>query len=96
MKKTIQFALLLTFAAALISGCISDQKKYPEPSATFMPKRAYAVPNDKLWQAILDALDKNRIAVVNSDKSSGIIQTDYVTGQEKLIILINTVENNPL
>lgn len=39
--------------------------------------------------AILDALDKNRIAALTADKSSGIIQTDWIAGPSKVIITMN-------
>ena len=79
MKKNILFPLLLALLMAL-TGCVSDNGKFPEPTANFMPKRIYAVQYDKLWQATLNALDKNQIAVVSTDKSDGIVQTDYIAG----------------
>src|SRR5215469_16214666 len=64
----------------LTAGCVTDNGKFPTPAADFTPKRTYAVSHDKLWQATLDALDNNHIAVMNSDKADGRIQTDYVSG----------------
>src|ERR1700733_5072627 len=84
--KIIPFALFLTLAMTL-TGCVTDNGKFPEPTANFMPKRTYAVQYDKLWQATLDALDKSQIAVVSTDKSDGIIQTDYIAGPGTLIML---------
>ena len=52
-----------------------------------MPKRTYAVQYEKIWQATLDALDKNNIAVISTDKSDGIIQTDYIAGPAKPMIV---------
>jgi uncharacterized lipoprotein len=86
MKKTILFPLLLAFVVTLI-GCVTDHGKFPEPTANFMPKRIYTVQYDKLWQVTLDALDKNNITVVSTDKSSGIIQTDYIAGPAKPLIV---------
>jgi uncharacterized lipoprotein len=83
MKRTL---LIFTSAVALLSGCVTDNVKFPTPTANFMPKRVYSVPHDKVWQAVLDALDKNNIAVVESDKSSGIIQTDYIAGPSGVMI----------
>jgi hypothetical protein len=78
MKRTL---LALACAAAVVAGgCVTDNGKFPTADASFAPKRAYAMSHDKLWQATLDALDKNRIAVVSSDKPDGIIQTDYLAG----------------
>jgi NlpB/DapX lipoprotein len=92
MKKTL---IIFLCATALLgaSGCVSGNGKLPTPSANFTPKRTYAVSHNKLWQAILDALDQNHIPVVSDDKSSGIIQTDYVAGPEQLMILINTAQS---
>ena len=91
MKSIILLSLFLTLTIAF-TGCVTDNGKYPAPTANFTPKRTYAVSYDKLWQATLDALDKNNIAVVSTDKSDGIIQTDYVTGPDTLVVL--TVQNN--
>ena len=88
MKKTIQFALLLTFAMALISGCVSDNGKLPEPTASFTPKYTYAIAYDKLWSGILEALDKNRITTVSVDRASGVISTDYVAGPGTFMVIM--------
>ena len=69
-------------------GCVSDNGKFPAPSANFTPKRTYAVPYDKLWQAVLDALDKNRITTVSVDKASGIISTDYLAGPGQFMVVM--------
>jgi hypothetical protein len=86
MKKITQSALLLTFALAVFSGCIKDNGKFPQPTANFTPKRTYAVAYDKLWNGILDALDKNRITTVSVDKASGVIQTDYLAGPGEFMV----------
>jgi hypothetical protein len=84
--KTIQKLCISIFLAALVGGCIAtDSKTLPQPSPGFTPKKTYAVSQDKLWTDILDALDKNRVTVVSSDKGSGVIQTDYVGGPSRLI-----------
>jgi hypothetical protein len=67
---------------------ITDNGKFPTPAADFVPKRTYAISHDKLWQATLDALDNNRIAVVTSDKTDGRIQTDYVAGPGEVNIAL--------
>ena len=87
MKQTL---IALTCAALLLiaGGCVSDNGTYPAPTANFTPKRVYAVQYDKLWQATLDALDKNRITVISTDKSSGIIQTDYITGPGTFMVVM--------
>jgi uncharacterized lipoprotein len=83
MKRTL---LIFTCAVAILAGCVTDNVKFPTPTANFAPKRIYSIPHDKLWQAVLDALDKNNIAVTSSDKSSGIIQTDYIAGPSQVMI----------
>lgn len=79
MNRSFLFTLLLSLGVTL-TGCVTDNGKFPEPTANFTPKRTYAIQYDKLWKATLDALDKNNIAVVSTDKSDGIIQTDYIAG----------------
>ena len=87
----------IAFACAVLlfatGGCITDNGAFPTPSANFTPKRAYAIPYDKLWQTTLDALDKNRITVVSTDKASGIIQTDYIAGPGQLMLALNVAQS---
>jgi hypothetical protein len=75
-------------AALLLSGCVTDNTKFPTPTANFVPKKEYSVSHDKLWQSTLDALDDNRIAVVSTDKADGIIQTDYIAGPGEVNIAL--------
>jgi hypothetical protein len=72
---------------ALLAGCATPagKTKYPEPTAGFAPKVTYALPVDKLWDATLSALERNRITVASTDKASGTLQTDYSAGQSYLI-----------
>lgn len=88
MKQTV---LLFTCAAVLLfaGGCVTANGNFPAPTAGFTPQYTYNVPRERLWQAILDACDKNQIAVVSADKSSGIIETDWIAGPEKLIITMS-------
>ena len=90
MKQTL---IAFTCAALLLTvgGCVSANGTYPAPTANFTPKRVYAVPYDKLWQTTLDALDKNRITVVSTDKLSGIIQTDYIAGPGAFMVVITEI-----
>jgi hypothetical protein len=71
---------------ALFAGCISDNGKLPQPTVGFTPKHTYAVPYDKLWSGVLDALDKNRITTISVDKASGVISTDYIAGPENFLV----------
>ncbi|HEX3625915.1 MAG TPA: hypothetical protein VH280_10875 [Verrucomicrobiae bacterium] len=90
MKLTlIPFVCAVMLIAA--TGCVTDNGKFPTPDANFTPKRAYVVSHDKLWQATLDTLDKNRIAVVNSDKADGIIQTDYLAGPGEFMVFATQI-----
>ena len=84
--KSIFFTF--TCAAMLLAGCVTDNTKFPTPTANFAPKKEYAVSHDKLWQATLDALDNNRIAVISTDKADGIIQTDYIAGPGEVTIAL--------
>lgn len=88
MKNSIQLAFLLAFAASLMSGCFTDNGKLPEPTTGFAPKQSYNIPYDKLWNGILDSLDKNRIATVSVDKASGVISTDYIAGPGKFMVIM--------
>jgi hypothetical protein len=84
MKKT-----LLIFGSVLLlitGGCVTDNGKLPTPSADFTPKRTYQISYDKLWQTILDTLDKNTIITVSTDKSGGVIVTDYIAGPGSLLL----------
>jgi hypothetical protein len=87
MKKTIPFALLLVLALTMLTGCFTDNGSFPQPTANFTPKQTYAIPFDKLWSGILDALDKNRITTIGVDKSSGVIQTDYIAGPGRFMVV---------
>lgn len=69
--------LALSFALA---GCITGGK-YPQASTPgYEPRVIYDASFDKVWKAVNDALDSNRIAVVSTDQAAGRMQTDYVTG----------------
>ena len=86
--KRIFIPLVCAAALFFTAGCITDNGKFPMSSPNFVPKRTYVVSHDKLWQATLDALDANRISVVNSDKADGRIQTDYIAGPGELNIAL--------
>ena len=45
MKSII---LAFAYAAVLLSGCVTDNTKFPTPTANFVPKKEYAVLHDKL------------------------------------------------
>jgi hypothetical protein len=81
--------MIFGFAALLLiaGGCATtDNGKLPAPTVDFTPKRTYQVPYDKLWQTILDTLDKNTIITISTDKAAGVIVTDYVAGPSSLLM----------
>ena len=81
--------LVLLACAGLVfadNGCVTDNTKFPTPTASFSPKLTYAVGHDKLWQAALNALENNHIAVLSADKADGIIRTDYISGPSEVMI----------
>jgi hypothetical protein len=86
--KSIFTPLICAAVLLLAEGCVTDNGKFPTPDSNFTPKRTYSVSHDKLWQATLDALDDNRITVVNSDKVDGRIQTDYIAGPGEVNIAL--------
>ena len=85
--RIICITALSLLTGAMLVGCISvGNKTVPKATADFTPKQVYAVSYDKLWDAIMNALAKNRIAAVTATKESGIIQTDYTDGPSTLIM----------
>jgi hypothetical protein len=87
MKRIIPFILFLAFTLTMLTGCFTDNGTFPQPSANFIPRQTYSVNYDKLWNGILDALDKNRITTVNVDKASGVIETDYIAGPGRFMVV---------
>ena len=95
MKKTfsvftriIRFMALALLAGSVFIGCAakaSEDLAVP-PSSNFVPKQTYAVSYDKLWDAVMGALDKKKIITLSADKASGIIQTDYFGEHERLLL----------
>src|ERR1700722_56439 len=87
MKRIFPLAVLLTLTLTMLTGCFIDNGAFPMPSADFAPKQTYSVDYDKLWNGILDALDKNRITTVSVDKVSGVIETDYIAGPGRFMVV---------
>ena len=86
MTLSLRFLLPLALGV-LLAGCSTPvgKTKFPEATAGFAPKTTHALSVDKLWDATLTTLEKNRIAVGSTDKASATIQTDYLEGQSNLI-----------
>jgi hypothetical protein len=87
MKRIIPFALILAFTLTMLTGCFTSNGTFPLPSANFIPRQTYSVDYDKLWNGILDALDKNRITTLSVDKVSGVIETDYIAGPSRFMVV---------
>jgi len=83
ISKLLLQTFSIVLSAAAITGCASPAGKttFPEPSASYAPKQTYAASHDKVWEAVISALEKNRIVATSTDKASAIIQTDYIAGQ---------------
>jgi len=77
----------LLAASLLLAGCSTPvgKTRYPEASASYAPKTSHAVSADRLWETVLNTLERNRIAIASSDRGSGTLQTDYLEGQSSLI-----------
>jgi len=68
---------------ALATGCaMQSGPKFPQPSPGYTPSRVLAASFEKVWKAVSDTLDNNRIAVVSADAAAGRIQTDCIAGPE--------------
>ncbi len=86
-KRNARFVALALLAGTMLRGfaVIAGTDKSFEPSMNFVPKQTYAVSYDTLWDAVIGALDKNKITTLSSDKTSGVIQTDYFGEHERLL-----------
>lgn len=91
MKLKLNLNFVVTLSAVflvsfLFFGCARPvgKTRFPEPSNSYTPKSSYSVSFDTMWNAIDDVLQRNRIGIVSSDKSSGTILTDYIQGQSQV------------
>jgi hypothetical protein len=92
MKKNFVFTRIIRYKAlALLTGAMlinfaakAGTDKPVEPSINFVPKQTYAVSYDKLWDAVMDVLEKEKITTLSADKTSGVIQTDYFAEHVRL------------
>ncbi|HTX21671.1 MAG TPA: hypothetical protein VMD27_07430 [Candidatus Aquilonibacter sp.] len=87
MKPTTIRLIAITFLASMMlaGSAKADNGKFPVPSTNFVARLTYTNSFNSLWDATLNALDDSRIAVVSTDKGSGIIETDYIGGPGRLI-----------
>lgn len=90
MRKTTNLLVSIALLAfvTLLAGCKTSNVSFPTPSANFTPKGTYAVAYDKLWNATLDALDKNRIVTASADQATGVIETDDIEGTSMTIAFL--------
>jgi hypothetical protein len=73
--------LIILLLAAFVGGCTAQSgPKFPQASPGYAAHQVYDASVEKVWKAVNDALDANRIAVVSSDQAAGRIQTDYIAG----------------
>jgi uncharacterized lipoprotein len=87
MKTAFRFLSFIAAAVLVLSGCSTapGAPTLPEASTGFVARQKYLVSSEKLWDAALVALEKNRIGVTSSDKASGTLQTDYLEAPSKLV-----------
>lgn len=52
----------------------------PEPSSSYQPVDHLPYPVGKVYEAAIEVLDEGRVSIVNENKDSGRIATDYVAG----------------
>lgn len=76
--------LLTTVAVSLLSGCAVGAAKYAIASKDFTPKEEYNVSVDKMWTTVRKVLEDDNIEIAGTDKESGKITTDYISGQTEM------------
>jgi hypothetical protein len=81
IMRHLQIGAALLAIAMAVAGCITEGKdRQKTATAAFQPRLVYDASFDKVWKAVNDILDQNRISVVSSDKATGRVQTDKITG----------------
>jgi hypothetical protein len=79
--KTLSRGFAPFVLVAFVVGCtMQSGPNFPQPSPGFTPRHVYDASFEKVWKAVNDALDNNRIAIVSSDQAAGRMQTDYIAG----------------
>lgn len=72
-----------------LTGCASfDIAKSPASSLTpgFVAKKEYPVSSDKMWNTVRNVLEDERIPIATTDKTDGRITTEYVKGQQRMMV----------
>jgi hypothetical protein len=89
-KAALVLGVVLAMVVGLL-GCFNiGSARFPAPSSGFQPKKEYAAPYDRVWTAINQMLQSERINVASSDKDGGRIVTDYVQGETQSAVLAYT------
>lgn len=80
--KAVMVLCLVNF---VLTGCVPlGATRFPEPSASFVPRKEYAASFENVWRAMQDVLQSNRIVVATENKSEGRITTEYIQGQGQM------------
>src|SRR5438045_1526482 len=71
------FVCLMVISLSLVAmSCVPiGNVQFPEPSPGFQPKKEFNADYDKIWNAVKQVLDDNRIPIASSDKQEGRIST---------------------
>jgi hypothetical protein len=79
--------MILAFIMLVMSGCIPIGPPFPAPSPNFAPRKEYNSSFETVWKTVHDVFEDNRIAVATSNKNDGRITTEYIAGQDQLMVL---------
>lgn len=90
MLKALKLTLGLFVVATTFFGCVSVGPDSVAKTTTkgFVPKRDYPVKYEYMWATVKRVLEKEQIAVATTDRSEGIIKTEYIKGSQKLYVTI--------
>jgi len=89
ISGTVLSIVAFVALALNLSGCAQPigATRFPDPSATFVPRKEYAAPFENVWNAVHRVLESNRIAVAAASRDEGRITTEYVQGQSQMYAL---------
>lgn len=81
-KKTLLLVLMISLFLIVVYGCATVEGPATKLQITpgFVPKKTYNVSYEQMWEKVMSVLRKERIMVTQTNKESGIIQTDYIPG----------------
>jgi hypothetical protein len=83
---TTAIAISIATATALgLAGCMQvGGQDFPQATAGFQPKGTYETNIDGAWNAVVAALNANKIGVASSSRETGQITTDYIAGAAEI------------